>query len=38
MSEIFGTVCYTLADALVWLVLGMMAGYAIFAPERRCDK
>lgn len=35
MHEVLFTTCYTLADALIWFALGIMAGYALFKPERR---
>lgn len=28
MNEVFNTVCYTLSDALIWLIIGGAWGYA----------
>lgn len=35
MSEIFNTVCYTLADALIWFVLGTVFGLKVLAKGDR---
>lgn len=34
MHEVLFTTCYNLAEALVWFVLGCMAGY-VFKPEKK---
>ena len=34
MSEIFNTACYTLSDALIWLVLGVIFGVKVLRSDK----
>lgn len=34
MSEIFNTACYTLSDALIWLMLGVIFGVKVLRREK----
>lgn len=36
MTELLNTVCYTLPDALIWMVMGLILGWTI--REDREDK
>lgn len=35
MTELLNTVCYTLPDALIWMVLGIVLGWTLKEERRR---
>lgn len=35
MTELLNTVCYTLPDALIWMVLGLVLGWTLKEGRRR---
>ena len=38
LHEVFFTECYTLIDALIWMALGIFAGYAWGKPDNTKNK